>query len=695
MKKSQKNILIFLFIAVFLCLIYPAYAKSAEEIAKEYYIKAAEYASRGDFKNAEINFKKAYEINDDLMQAQNSLHILEEVKNNKIKKETVMHLYKGALCQYKGKLDEAIAEYKKALVVEPDNFYAKIALDMAETQKEGPSADNKKFSAQLKAVAENPDSAKARSSLGCAYLNEGKTDMALVEFKKSLGLDPDSPYLYDYIARIYYKNGRVQNSIDMLKKLAAKFPPYYGGNAHFEIGMIYAYENMPDKAIDEFRKGYLVYPSAHYNRYDSAIKLNNVIYKYKEIIAKNPSDARSRYILGMAYLFDGKSDNAVSEFKKTASTDPAFADAYFALAKTAQDYKYYAEAVRHGYKVHPKLLNDFADKISGQYYETGLKYISKNDLKQAKLNFKKAREFYKKNNDAKNALIIINDAEAGKISREQAIYLFKCIECKVEYFLYPMNDNPNDKSKHPMINNDKKIAMFKRFISNNPDYAPARYFLADAYYSAGQLNGDENMINNAVAELKKAVSIDPSFGDAYYQLGRIYSDKKMTDAAGKEFKKAFSAGYNDVDISYNSAMAYFTKGDLDSAIIKFKESIAADPDCEEAHRQLAKAYFKKGLTDEAIAEYKKAIFLNTENPADYCGLADAYFKKGMLNEAITEYHNAIYRSPAYAEAYNGLLRAYCVKKKYNLAAEYYNEAVRYKCKISPDLSEKLKPYIHK
>ena len=100
--------------------------------------------------------------------AQESLVIIDDAINQKIKKETAIHLLKGITYENEEKLDEAIAEYNKAL----------------ET---------------------NPTYPEAYNTRGTAYgRGKGLYDLAIADFNKVLELDPRYAGAYNNRAISYY-----------------------------------------------------------------------------------------------------------------------------------------------------------------------------------------------------------------------------------------------------------------------------------------------------------------------------------------------------------------------------------------------------------------------------------------------------------------------------------------------------------
>ena len=124
-------------------------------------------------------------------------------------------------------------------------------------------------------------------------------------------------------------------------------------------------------------------------------------------------------------------------------------------------------------------------------------------------------------------------------------------------------------------------------------------------------------------------------------LGVAYSGKGMYDEAIAEFKKGIEINPNYAEAHSNLGIAYRNKGRFDEAIAELKKAIEINPNYAEAHSNLGIAYGGKGMFDEAIAEYKKAIEINPNYAEAHNNLAVVYYCKGEYRLAIKHCDRAI------------------------------------------------------
>jgi len=124
---------------------------SYAQTAKECYDKGIEYGSQGRFEEVEEEFKKALKIDQFYVPAEAGLKIIEDVLEKRVKNEFAIHLFKGAAYDSKGMFDEAIAECKKAIAI-------------------------------------NPNYAKAHNNLAVVYYEQGQYDLAIKHCDKAIEL---------------------------------------------------------------------------------------------------------------------------------------------------------------------------------------------------------------------------------------------------------------------------------------------------------------------------------------------------------------------------------------------------------------------------------------------------------------------------------------------------------------------------
>lgn len=181
----------------------------------------------------------------------------------------------------------------------------------------------------------------------------------------------------------------------------------------------------------------------------------------------------------------------------------------------------------------------------------------------------------------------------------------------------------------------------------------------DFLISATEKWGEKDFLA-ALADVNKAIKLNPNLASAYSRRGSIKFALKNVPAALADYNKAIS-------LNPQFAFAYNNRGllqvnnlnDVPGALADYNKAISLNP-------QFAVAYNNRGLLKEeqlnnpsgALTDYNKAISLNPQYAA-------AYYNRGILKEerlndisgSLADHDKAIALKPQLTEAYNsrGLL----------------------------------------
>ncbi len=103
-----------------------------------------------------------------------------------------------------------------------------------------------------RAIELEPDHARAHNNLGLAYYRKGRRDRALSEYTLALRLDPELPEAHFNLANLYLATGRIDEAIEEYRT-ALRLKPAYP-KAHNNLGNAYARAGRLDDAIEEYKK---------------------------------------------------------------------------------------------------------------------------------------------------------------------------------------------------------------------------------------------------------------------------------------------------------------------------------------------------------------------------------------------------------------------------------------------------------
>ncbi len=113
-------------------------------------------------------------------------------------------------------------------------------------------------------------------------------------------------------------------------------------------------------------------------------------------------------------------------------------------------------------------------------------------------------------------------------------------------------------------------------------------------------------MQNAQAELEKAVALNPQLAEAYNNLGIAYYQKGDFRKAAELFWKSAALKPAHM-VSYNYAKTVQKMGAADEAIRAFQQAIQLKPDYAEAYLELGLACWEKGDSKKSKTYLQQAF----------------------------------------------------------------------------------------
>lgn len=161
-----------------------------------------------------------------------------------------------------GKFEQAIAAYKKALILKPN--YTHAALSLSILYNDLGKYDEGKFMftrAQSQATEKNQNEpfhdsyiheqlAEKHIELASMYENYHRFVEAEEEYQKALTLLPNNPDILVKIAKVHEKQGSLQQSLKILKQMKESHPNYLPGM--IKLGLAYYSQGHMIEAIREW-----------------------------------------------------------------------------------------------------------------------------------------------------------------------------------------------------------------------------------------------------------------------------------------------------------------------------------------------------------------------------------------------------------------------------------------------------------
>jgi eukaryotic-like serine/threonine-protein kinase len=184
-------------------------------------------------------------------------------------------------------------------------------------------------------------------------------------------------------------------------------------------------------------------------------------------------------------------------------------------------------------------------------------------------------------------------------------------------------------------NADRSFDLLQRIASEYPQEKRVHVNLGEYSYERG-------VFDQAIAEFKKAIALDPKFGAAMNWL----------------------------------AYSYVGKNDFGKALACFKEYASVSPGDANPHDSMGELYFKMGKLDKAIEKYKEVVRIKRDFSAQF-RIAYCYALRENYDEALRWIDDFILAAPsegmrAYALEFKGLYHS--LQGKVELALSDFERA---------------------
>jgi tetratricopeptide (TPR) repeat protein len=148
-------------------------------------------------------------------------------------------------------------------------------------------------------------------------------------------------------------------------------------------------------------------------------------------------------------------------------------------------------------------------------------------------------------------------------------------------------------------------------------------------------------VDQAMAQYKQAIKIDPELVEAHSDLGLAYNQQHNYGSALIEFRKALALNPRDAYTYNGLGAALKAQHDNMAAIKNWETAVKLDPRLAAAHYNLGTAYESENDLDRALASYEEAV----KNDARF---GEAYFRMGLilqqrhrLSDARTNFKKAL------------------------------------------------------
>jgi len=171
--------------------------------------------------------------------------------------------------------------------------------------------------------------------------------------------------------------------------------------------------------------------------------------------------------------------------------------------------------------------------------------------------------------------------------------------------------------------------------------------LLRAFNNLGTAYDNAGRYDEAVAELEKALRLNPDYIQALSNLGNIYGKRGEIHRSIPYFEKVLKLDPHYAPAHYNLGKALQLTGRGEEAVESYQNAVHENPYFEQAFFNLGFLALQLGKPELAIANFKKFIEMQPQNAKAYFGLGNAYILKNDIEKGLEAYKKSSEIDPAY------------------------------------------------
>jgi tetratricopeptide (TPR) repeat protein len=198
------------------------------------------------------------------------------------------------------------------------------------------------------------------------------------------------------------------------------------------------------------------------------------------------------------------------------------------------------------------------------------------------------------------------------------------------------------------------VRELKEILGREPRSAEGHVLLGIAYRGLGT----QEMLAEAIAELRQAIEIDPNLAPARFFLAHIYMDMGRPARAKEELEAALEKAPGNSQFMASLGEAERQVKNPGKAVELIRQALQTDPSLLEGHYYLGLALFDLGQTSDAIKELEQVVNANAGRPEAFLALGTVYNQAGRFDDAIQVLSQGTKMDPSRADLRIQLARAY-------------------------------------
>lgn len=518
---------------------------------------------------------------------------------------------------------------------------------------------------------------------GKKYLEKGKYNEALIQFKNALQMDPGYADAHYHLALTYLKLNYLENAYKELERVKELDPENL--DARLRLGSFYLALGTRDKTF-----------------FDQARQ------EAEFVLKKDSKNIDARILLGHSYAGLSDIERSISELKAAIDQDPKRIESYINLSAIQV-----ASNVNEAERTLKEALQLDQKSIKANLALATL-YLAVKKLPEAEQYFKLAFEHNPTDGQSYLALVSfyittkrLADAESCLLAAAKAT---------------PKNPEPVRTLASFYLAtgaSEKGLNLFYDLVKQDAHDLTSRKKLASALLDLNRLDQAEKQINalmdqqkdhdgsilkgrlllqrhsfsEAVTEFKSALALAPSFAPAHRYLGEAHLLLGNVDQAKAELLASLEFDRNLLASRLLLAKVYGLEKRHDLALEQADTVLKFVPNNVEALLVKADCFMHEGKLKEAEALYRNVIVLAPDNPVAHHHLGATRALQGKEQEALQELEWVIARDADATDVMADMVLLYVKQKQNGPALARLDRQIQLANKKAPLYEMKAKIYL--
>lgn len=575
-------------------------------------------------------------------------------RTQEISSEGRKHFAAARQAQDAGSLDRAVEEYLETIRIQPGfaEAYNNLGLIYYVQGKFTESASALSSGLQIK-----PTLIGANLYLGVDYIKSGHANEAIPYLRRAVRLEPGNKDAQSWLGTAYWESGRKWQALQQLRQTEISFPN--DPDIMFVLGE--AYRKAADQEMESVIRGasgtayvHEVFGDIYLEQHELAKAAGH----YRKALEEDPGAVHVHYGLGEVSLRGEHLDAAEEEYRLELRMTPASAASKARLAEIALlkgeiplSLELLKEAVAispvqaaNALRVPPSFATTderFSDEMLGQLRSAipaleAARPGAARSLALATVNARVGLDgpFHKNWMDFQSAMPMRDSRlnlwdRANDRFERQSFY-----EAEVDVHTW-LATYPRDLKAQYLaarIHRNLSLGVLDLLLKAFPESYRSHQLLAQTFE---QRDKDDA----AIAEYRKAEELVPTLPGLHFAIGHLLLKDGDLDQATAELKDELQINPDNAVANAEIGQILVAQTQEEAAIVYLVRAITLQPDLWVAHEELGKAYYIERSYEKAVKELKLAITDDPEGAAHY-QLGMVYKALGRSDDAKREFEAA-------------------------------------------------------